>query len=298
MAASGGRVVGVAEPGPCHDIAASVKEFEWLAANGFVSVGVPGIVADSALPPLYDPYYEPYWAACADLGLVLSVHAGWGQPQGMVYAFFDLMAKSLGNIGEMDQRQIQTMLRQQLDSSDESPFRLEIGPRQVTWQLMLGGAFDRHPTLKLALTEIRADWVPTMLSTLDQLATQTKSSMSMRPSEYYERHCAASPSSIHLSEVAMRNEIGVHKLMFGMDYPHHEGTWPNTEAWIQVAFAGIPEPDARMILGENAIEFYCLDRAHLSEVSDRIGPSASEVLVQTHNVAPSLVEHFDKRAGH
>ena len=86
----------------------------------------------------------------------------------------------------------------------------------------------------------------------------------------------------------MRNEIGVHKLMFGMDYPHHEGTWPNTEAWIQVAFAGIPEPDARMILGENAIEFYCLDRAHLSEVSDRIGPSASEVLVQTHNVAPSL----------
>lgn len=87
-----------------------------------------GIVADSALPPLYDPYYEPYWAACADLGLILSVHAGWGQPQGMVYAFFDLMAKSLGNIGEMDQRQIQTMLRQQLDSSDESPFGSRSGP--------------------------------------------------------------------------------------------------------------------------------------------------------------------------
>jgi predicted TIM-barrel fold metal-dependent hydrolase len=297
MAASQGRLVGVAEPGPCHDIDATVKELEWLAANGFASVGVPGIVRDPSLPPLYDPHYEPFWAACADLGLVLSVHAGWGQPQGSIYAFFELLTKSLGEVRELDQMQIQTLLSKELDSSEESPFRLEIGPRQVMWQLMLGGAFDRHPTLRLALTEIRADWVPATLEALDRLAAQTRPPLSLKPTEYYQRHCAVSASSIHLAEVEMRHEIGLRQLLFGMDYPHHEGTWPNTRAWIQVAFTGVPEDEARLILGENAIEFYRLDRVKLAEVAERIGPSASEVLVGTRHVEPRLVDHFDKRAG-
>jgi len=31
------------------------------------------------------------------------------------------------------------------------------------WQLMLGGVFDRHPNLKLMMTEVRADWIPATL---------------------------------------------------------------------------------------------------------------------------------------
>jgi hypothetical protein len=45
-------------------------------------VSVPGTVADPDLPPLYDDYYEPFWAACADLGLTLFLHAGHGNRQG------------------------------------------------------------------------------------------------------------------------------------------------------------------------------------------------------------------------
>src|ERR1700728_2374183 len=37
MAASGGGLAGVAEPGPLLDIGESVQELGWLAANGFVS---------------------------------------------------------------------------------------------------------------------------------------------------------------------------------------------------------------------------------------------------------------------
>jgi predicted TIM-barrel fold metal-dependent hydrolase len=297
MAASHGRLVGVAEPGPCLDMEATVKELEWLADHGFVSVGVPGIVADPSLPPLYDSYYEPFFAACADLGLVLSVHAGWGSAQGAVYAFFDLMARTFGDVEELDRTQIETLLQGQLAESKESPFRLDLGPRQVMWQLMLGGAFDRHPRLRLSLTEIRADWVPATLQVLDRMALDTKAPLSKSPTEYYRQHCAVTPSSIHLCEIAMRHEIGVENLLFGMDYPHHEGTWPNTRAWIQVALAGVPETEARAILGENAIALYGLDRSALAAVAAEIGPAPSEVLVTEHQVRSGLIEHFHKRAG-
>jgi len=83
-----------------------------------------------------------------------------------------------------------------------------------------------------------------------------------------------------------------------MGYPHYEGTWPNTREWIQVSMAGVPEIEARAILGENAIQFYGLDRDKLEKVADRIGPLASEVLVNHHSVDQRLVDHFHKRAGY
>jgi len=301
MAEANGRMFGVAEPGPTMDMDDSVRQLEWLADHGFVSVGVPGQTFNAALPPLWDSYFEPFWSACEDLGLVLSVHAGWGTDQGFVYKFFDLMAQQLGDMGgELDREQIEgigTMMATELAESPASPFRLTGGPQQAMWQLMLGGIFDRHPTLRFVLTEVRATWLPETIATLDRLATETPNSMMLRPSEYFERHCAVAPSSTHRSEVELRHEIGVHKMMFGTDYPHHEGTWPNTRAWITAAFEGVPEQEARLILGENAISFYGLDRSKLVAIAERVGPEPGEVLLSQSKVEPSLVEHFHKRSG-
>jgi predicted TIM-barrel fold metal-dependent hydrolase len=299
MAQADGRLVGVAEPGPCLDMDSAVAELDWMAQNGFVSVSTPGAVADPALPPLSDRYYDPFWAACEANDLVLSVHAGWGQPQGMIYRFFDIIHRKMAEIGggELDQMQIQKALQEELQMGGDSPLRLELGPQAVLWKLMLGGAFDRFPKLKLALTEIRADWLPATLAVLDKAAADGPVRLAMKPSEYFARNCFIAPSSIHLAEVEMRHEIGVDRLLFGMDYPHHEGTWPNTREWIQVAMAGIPEAEARAILGDNAINFYGLDRVKLQKVADRIGPLASEVLLTKHNVEQRLVDHFHKRSG-
>ena len=165
MAQADGRMLGVAEPGPCLDLKATIKDLHWLADNRFVSIGVPGISADPALPPLYDAYYEPFWSACEDLGLVLSVHAGWGQAQGTFYKFFESM---MG--GGRDPGAALGELRDKLVNAEASPLALDIGPRRVMWQLMLGGVFDRHPNLRLVFTEVRADWVPTTLAQLDEQA--------------------------------------------------------------------------------------------------------------------------------
>jgi predicted TIM-barrel fold metal-dependent hydrolase len=285
-------MLGVAEPGPCLDLDATLRELRWLAANRFASIGLPGISADPALPPLYDSYYEPFWSACEELGLVLSVHAGWGQAQGTFYEFF---ASMMGT--QTDPSLGIAALRERLVNAEESPLALDIGPRRAMWQLMLGGVFDRHPKLRLAITEVRADWVPLTLAQLDRRAAELDTPFKKRPSEYFAAHCGVTPSSIRRSEVQMRHEIGVQQVLFGIDYPHYEGTWPNTRDWIRAAFAGVPESEARAILGENAIDLYGLDRPKLHRLAERIGPTVSEVLVATAEVAPSLLDHFDSRAG-
>ena len=95
----------------------------------------------------------------------------------------------------------------------------------------------------------------------------------------------------------MRHDLGIDQLMFGADYPHWEGTWPNTQDWIRVAFAGVPEDEVRKILGGNAIEVYGLDRAKLDAVAARIGPKASEVLAadSLDAVPATLVDDFNRR---
>jgi predicted TIM-barrel fold metal-dependent hydrolase len=298
MAKSGGRLVGVAEPGPCLDLEATERELRWVADHGFVSVMLPGATADATLPPLQDPYYERFWAVAEELGLVLSVHAGWGLEQGAFFKLFESINKAMGGAAGVDGSAGHDFdkLAEALDKSDESPLRLDLGPRRAMWQLMIGGVFDRHPNLRLALTEVRADWVPKTIAHLEELHAAGNFPTELTPTEYYQRNIFATPSSIHRSEVEMRHEIGLDKLLFGVDYPHWEGIWPNTADWIRTAFAGVPEADARKILGENAIAAYGLDRATFAEVAARIGPKAADVFGD-HVVAPALVEEFHKRSG-
>jgi hypothetical protein len=86
-------------------------------------------------------------------------------------------------------------------------------------------------------------------------------------------------------------------MMFGVDYPHPEGTWPNTLDWVRTTFAGVPEADTRRLLGENAIECYGLDQVALAEVAERIGPTAAEV-GDASGVEPLLVQDFHDRSGY
>ena len=121
--------------------------------------------------------------------------------------------------------------------------------RRLAAQLMVTGVLDRHPKLKIVITECRADWVPATIAAMDREFAAGKLSFKRKPSEYWRSHFFVTPSSPRKYEVAMRHDIGVTQLMFGTDYPHPEGTWPNTHDWIRTAFDGVPEAEARLILG-------------------------------------------------
>jgi amidohydrolase family protein len=165
---------------------------------------------------------------------------------------------------------------------------------------MLGGVFDRHPDLKLILTEIRLDWIPATLRHLDTIYDEHRADLlaKHKPSEYWSTNCLAGASFIHKAEVGMRHELGLHTVLFGRDFPHPEGTWPNTKDYLRDAFAGVPEEELRMMLGENAINFLGLDRRRLAEIARRIGPTVEDITGSGPAIRPELIESFDQRGGY
>jgi predicted TIM-barrel fold metal-dependent hydrolase len=276
----------------------TLRELRWVAEHGFVAMNPPGVTQDPAnpVPPLWDMYYEPFWAACEDLGLRLFVHAAYGIRLGS-FLEGDL---ALAPGAERFKSDREDSLTQALREAEAENIRgIMVGPRRVFWELLLGRVFDRHPNLKLAFTEIRSTWVPGWLAYLDQRFEQENIPLKHRPSEYFRTQCMVTPSNPRTSEVAMRHSIGANQLMFGADFPHLESTWPNTLEWIQATFgyAAVPEDEARAILGENAIKFYGFDRAKLAAVAERIGAQASELLVPGRVVDPRKIASFDERSG-
>jgi predicted TIM-barrel fold metal-dependent hydrolase len=305
LAACDGRLFGVAECGPLHDMDAAIADLEWAARNGFVSVSTPGALPSPHLPFLYDQYFEPFWSACEELGLVLSVHAGWAGTRNSVIDFTKMppadrqkaMMAAAGNVVD-DDPAVQARLVTEAMNTKGSVMRIGLQqPRRVMWQLMAGGVLDRHPRLKVALTEIRADWVPVLLEHLAERFAALGVPAVLSPREYWQRHFLVVPSSIHRAEVAMRHDIGLGQLGFGQDFPHWEGTWPHTVQWLQDAFRGVPQTEARAILADTAIAFYGLPGDRLREVASRIGPLADDVFGD-HAVDDDLITHMHQRSGY
>ena len=53
-------------------------------------------------------------------------------------------------------------------------------------------------------------------------------------------------------------EMGVETLMWGSDYPHPDGVWPESTKYIEEQFAGLPPEAIHQITCENAGKFYGL----------------------------------------
>jgi predicted TIM-barrel fold metal-dependent hydrolase len=287
------RVLLTAAIGSCADIDATLAELRWCADQGFVGTFAPGFLTRPGMPPLYDAYWEPLWAECEARGIAIVVHAGFGFEQGFLYEKLDQVNKEVkaANGSEMD-----LVMRLASDVFTQTFFS-DIKARRPMWQMMYGGVFDRHPGLKLIMTEVRLDWIPTNLAHLDALYAAHKDNLPAKrtPSEYWRDNCLAGASFVHKVEVEMRGEIGVDTIAFGRDYPHPEGTWPNTPDWIRDAFAGVPENELRAMIGENMVRFLGLDRAKLAAIADKIGPSVEDLQAP---VDPELVGIFDVRGGY
>lgn len=296
---SGGRLFANGYALPTADIKEMLAELEAIAAKGFVSVEVPQFVADPSLPDIISDFYEPFWSACADLGLVLNVHAGWGKPQGEVIGMLGQLAM-LAEASPDGMPDLMTLMGGGADADGDftgDAMLLEMGPRQLIWQMMLGGVFDRYPSLKVALVELRADWLPATIAYLDDVFAKRSLKLKLKPSEYFAQNFGVTPSSPRPTEAALRHEIGIDHLMFGADMPHAEGTWPNTRTWLAHTFAGVPEDELRKILGENAIRFYNLDRRPLDAAAARIGPTAAEISGGA-DVPDLVLGHWHGRSGY
>jgi predicted TIM-barrel fold metal-dependent hydrolase len=270
-----------------------LAELEWIAQRGFVGTYLPGQQVRPELPPLYDAYFDPFWSRCEDLGVAVVIHAGYGFEQAEYMNTLDVLRRAMQSSGRDD-------LMSEVMNVAEDFLHMDLRPRRAMWQMMLGGVFDRHPRLKLLLIELRADWLPATLRHLDAAYERERADLpaELTPSDYWRSNCHTTPSFMHRAEVAMRHEIGVETVTFGRDYPHNEGTWPNTHDWLADAFVGVPDDEVRLMLGENLIRVLGLDRARLASLAARIGPTIDQITGHRPEVDPRLVAHFHHRGGY
>ncbi len=288
--------------GPCIDMEASVAELNWMADHKFVGVYGPGYLHHSEMPPLYDPYWYPYWAACVERNVAIVIHAGYGTEFGTAFPQLEKIYNDVAAAAGSTDRE--EMFAHADAVSDESRqffsdfLNKNVDSRRPMWQMMLGGVFDRFPDLKMALTEIRLDWIPATLTHLDKAFEQHRDQVpaKRKPSEYWPTNFLAGASFIHKSEVEHRHDLGVETILFGRDFPHPEGTWPHTREFLRAAFGDVPEDELRLMLGENGIRFFGLDQARLAEIAKRIGPSVAAIKSDPE-IRPELLESFANRGG-
>jgi predicted TIM-barrel fold metal-dependent hydrolase len=294
--AHGDRLLLVGAMGAATDLDATIAEIGWIAEHGFLGTYAPGFLGVPGLPALDDPHWDRFWAACVDGDITLVVHAGYGMAQGYAFEHITQAIEKVDAVGGSDMDLVVALA----SGLFSSKFFADLGHRRAMWRMMYGGVFDRHPGLKLLMTEVRADWLPDVLQRLDAAYDEHRDDIpsKRKPSEWWESNCLAGVSFMHEAEVEMRDEIGVDGMCFGRDYPHAEGTWPNTHDYLRALFAGVPERDARKILGENAIRFFGLDPAKIGAIAERVGPTIEEITGGASDVDPALLSHLGDRTGY
>ncbi|NQZ97456.1 MAG: amidohydrolase [Myxococcales bacterium] len=254
------RRIGLAIVPILHDIDGAVAEIRRAHESGLRGIMIP--VLWDPYPAYHDARYDPIWAVCQELDLPLHTHTGPAPRED--YG---------GNLGIYGAETIWWTAR-------------------PMWFLLWSGVFERFPGLKFAVTEGGCWWAADMLWKWDAIydrehATKKMSriapALSMRPSEYFDRNVWIGASTTRRREIARRHEIGIGNIMWGNDFPHPEGTWPNTRAWLRDTFWDCPVEDARRMLGDNAAEVYGLDVDALAPLVEKIGPTPED-LGQTADV--------------
>jgi predicted TIM-barrel fold metal-dependent hydrolase len=56
-----------------------------------------------------------------------------------------------------------------------------------------------------------------------------------------------------------RDDLPVHNLMWGSDFPHSVGSFPESRKWVEIIFGDVPAELRREILVDNPARFFRLD---------------------------------------
>jgi predicted TIM-barrel fold metal-dependent hydrolase len=139
----------------------------------------------------------------------------------------------------------------------------------VAW-FACSGILERHPKLKVVMTECSAGWLAWAMHFFDHhyfgrfgnefLTDQGMGVMKateLPPSHYIKRQISCTfmddPVAIHNREMT-----GLDCLMWGNDYPHQEGVFPDSQAWVDKQFDGVPEAEIMHIVHDNAARVFGL----------------------------------------
>ena len=200
---------------------APVEEIHRIAGLGYRAALIPA----TPPTPYNDEVYEPLWATLAETGLHPCFHVGTGSDP--------MVTRGAGGA---------------IVNYVETFFPIQ----RSTLYAVSSGVFDRYPDLHLLCVEGGASWLPGLMDRMDEAAiTHTewvKPQLSMLPSEFVRRNVHATFQ--HDKAIIMTLDVtGIDSVMWGSDYPHLEGTWPNTQKVLDDIFDGVAEPVRSAITG-------------------------------------------------
>src|SRR5215475_10219070 len=159
------RHVGLAQL-PMWDVEQALAELEVAVRAGLRGVNLPPMRHGLYLE-YNDRAWEPFWAACEDWGMTLATHVGAASP---------------GNATGPE--------RMALTSIEDGGYFA----RRAVWWLIFGGVFERHPKLKLVITESPGTWWTYTMDELDSVWSAQGANAALRsqvprpPSEYAREH--------------------------------------------------------------------------------------------------------------
>jgi predicted TIM-barrel fold metal-dependent hydrolase len=249
---------------PLWNIDDAIKEARWAREKGlrginFPSESGPDQVSHSRWGGQFkynDPVWEPFWSVCEELGMTLNTHGGAGDPD-------DLPGGGPSWVYEANEL-----------------------TRRPIHRMIFAGVFERHPGLKVVVTEQPGQWWQTKKDDLDSLAWMTN--LPRKPSSYMETNVFLGAAFQSRFEALDSIEQGYwQNILWGTDYPHIEGTWhyledldaePYSQRSLRYSYHGLDPEKVKAMLGLNAIEVYGLDGDYLHDVAQKINaPTLAQI---------------------
>jgi predicted TIM-barrel fold metal-dependent hydrolase len=212
---------------PMLQVDDAVAETQHAAEIGLKLISLP-----TGNPPGTDDYnhdsWEPLWAAAEEAGLVVGFHIGTESADKIV-AFRGPGGAVLNYV--------------------ETTF----GGQRAAMKMVTSGALDRHPDLKVLVSEGGATWVPFIGDRMNEGYRQhgafVRPKLSRLPKEILYEQVYASFQHDESAPAALW-AMGYRNVMWGSDYPHLEGTYGHTQKTLHELFDDVaPEVQERITRG-------------------------------------------------
>ncbi|MBJ19456.1 MAG: amidohydrolase [bacterium] len=203
------------------------------AARGFTAVTLPEQPHRLGLPPIFNDYWDPIIRACAETGTVLNLHVG-------AAGFVPLPP-------EAPQLELGATMFEALALSACAEWLWSTYPA-------------KYPDLKIAMSEGGIGWVAMLMDRLDNIMSRSGYGQGWpdsknSPSDVLRRNFWFTALE-DKSTIGTRYRIGVENILFESDYPHGDGTWPDTQEVMEDVLGDLPVEEIRMISHENAAHLY------------------------------------------
>ncbi len=191
------------------------------------------------------PEDDRFWAKALELGMALSPHINFGD-----------------HAPVMTTRRADTSLWP--PAAGFAQHASGYLPGYTLTQLMVAGVFDRFPELRLYFAEANCSLLPGMLYYLDRDYTEYNDwfqvPLKKMPSEYVLQHCKFGMIQERPAiKMALAGLMPLDLFMWGSDFPHSVGTFPESSRYISDAFAGVDEETKHRILVTIPAKYFGLD---------------------------------------